>query len=228
MFRISSLAGTIVDAILAERGSKNIDEMYYSQVSTSIEQGIFSLKNDELGHSLKLTYNDIVFVKNVYANERAIDFEKSIDEFTFLWRLINNSLKLTDVRRIGILAEHQFRLGASNVNKKLIETLTKFRIPDHPAKFRLGFETRYPTLESLAPDLKKDDFINIIYEYYDAELDSEHPTPDMINANLDVQKYYAPLIKGSSVPDETKKLFRKFIEEKEKLEKLLTEKGVLG
>ena len=195
MFRVPSVVGLIIDAILAERGGKKLEDEYYSEVASNHEKSSYRLRNEELGNILRIDLENIIFIKDFYVTGKQFNFKKVFDEFAYIWKIINQYLKLNDVRRIGIVAEHQFELEAQNINTKLVQSLTRFNDLKHPAKFMLRFENRYPTKEGVAPDIDKSDFINVIYSIYDGELDAEHPGKGLINANIDVQRYFSPLLK---------------------------------
>ena len=225
MFRLPSLAGLAIDTILSARGSKPLDEEYYSTVETSNEYGAFRLQNKKLGNSLHVDVSNILFSKDTYECEANIAFVKALDEFSTIWLLINKILKINDIRRIGMVGEHQIHIEKQNPNKLLMNSLVKVPVPQFPSKFNLSYEERRPTKEGIAPDIDKSDFINIIYQYYDSVLDVNHSAADSLNANLDVQRYYSPLL-TTNVSDEVKKLHKIFIEEKKKFDANMKERWV--
>ncbi len=225
MFRVAPLSGQIIDEVLSCRGKKPLDDEYYSDVATNLEQGFFMLQNLELGNTLHIDKKNIVFIKDGYEqSNKDISLNKAINEFSFVWNILNERLKVRDIRRIGIVAEHQVK--KNNGSKVLIESFTSLSLPPHPAKFHLKYEERKPTKEGLAPDIEKDDFMNVIYSFYDSEIDTEHPTPDAVNLNIDVQRYYSPLI-SSNVSKEISNLSRQFENEEKKFISLLKEKGLV-
>ncbi len=57
-------------------------------------------------------------------------------------------------------------------------------------------------------------------------MDNEHPSSDAINFNIDLQKYYAPLI-SSNVKEEISSLLIQFEEEDKLFISLLKEKGLI-
>lgn len=226
MFRISSIAGLIADEVLATRGKKQITDEYYKEVSRNTEQGYLRLRNKELGNILQIDLENIIFIKDYYSLDTHFNANKVFEEFKIIWKAINDILKLKAIRRIGISAEHQIEINDNNATKKLIKSLTSIPSPDHPAKFLLRFEERAITKEGAMPDFKKDDFINIIYDYYDSENDSENPKENHINANIDVQRYYSPLFEGN-VADEVVKVKHIFDQKKNKFEISLKQKGLM-
>ena len=204
---------------------RTIDEKYYTQIARNNETGSYKLFNEELGNVLKLDLDNVIFIKDYYNSTKTFNFNKVLTEFKQIWTIVNDILKLKDIRRIGIVAEHQIDIDKANVNKRLIESLTTFNETNHPAKFLLRFENRCPTKEGIAPDIKKSDFVNVIQDIYDSEFDTENPKKGSFNANIDIQRYYSPLLKANVV-EEVKKLNKTFIKETKKLESFLREKGL--
>jgi len=47
MFRVTSMAGTLIDNILDMRGGKIIHDEYFSEVSRNLNQGRISLKDEK-------------------------------------------------------------------------------------------------------------------------------------------------------------------------------------
>lgn len=225
MFRITSRGGEIIDAILALRGvTKGFPEdEYYSSIATNYEQGAFKLANEELGNSLRFDLNNIMFIKDFFDEDKPINVEQCINEFEVLWKVLDEILKVRGIRRIGIVMEHH--IPASHASKTLLESITALKGSAHPAKFLMQFEDRHPTREGVAPDIKKSDFINVIHSYYDGELDTDRPTENVINANLDVQRYYSPLL-DTGVVSEVKRVYDSFKIERKKFEASLRERGV--
>ncbi len=225
MFRVSSLAGQIIDEILSNQGKKHLADDYYSEVSTMADTGAFALINKKLGNILSVKRNDITFTKDAYTlQNKNISISKTIKEFSAIWNILNNQLKVRDIRRIGIVAEHQVK--KDNQSKLLLNALTSFKTPAHPGKFLLRYEDRRPTKEGITPDINKSDFINVIYNYYDSEIDQQHPTKNAINMNIDLQRYYSPLI-SSNINDEIHKLAKQFEGEERQFIELLKEKELI-
>src|SRR5690606_20733430 len=111
--------------------------------------------------------------------------------------------------------------------KKLLETLTTIT-PSSPylGKFQLNYEERYPSIESIAPDMDKDDFINVIYIYNEKQNAKDNPKNGTVVTSIDVQKYYSPLL-SSKIPDEIKKLYKIFLEKKARYQKILEQKELI-
>jgi hypothetical protein len=217
---------TLIDAVLGCRGEKDIDEVYYSEVSRNVDSSVLLIRNVERGNFLKVDMENVIFIKDLYEIDRHFDLDKSLQEFRQIWNVINDILKLSNIRRIGMFAEHRFPYPSSTPSKILIEKFTKISSPLHPAKFHLRYEDRTFASTIPTPNIKKDDFLNIIYDIYDGEMDASHPEQDQINVNLDVQRYYSPLLNGN-VFDEVNKLKKEFQSQKTKFASDLTAKGLL-
>jgi len=227
MFRLSSLSGLVVDDILAARGKNPLSDEYYKKVSVNI-QGIGEVRliNDNNSNSLVLNWNDVIFSKETVDDKEKIHIDSAVEEFEKVWKIIDTTMKIRDVRRIGIFTEYQIGVGVDDVSKRLLNTLTTIKKPAHAAKFSLTYEERRPTVEGIAPDIEKSDMFNIIYSYYDGELDATNPRKQTIKADLDVQRYFYPYT--SSTSSEVLKLKKVFIEEKKKLYDFLHDKGIVA
>lgn len=227
MFRIPAIGGLAIDAILDIRGkSGGLSNDYYTQIQTSNDASLFQLHNPDNGNLLKIDRDNIIFVKDSFGLDFEIDRKKAIEELWIIWKVINPIVEMRDIRRIGIAAEHV--LDIDKPNKTLLDTLTKFNSSSHPAKFHLSYEDRKPTKEAIAPDIKKDDFLNIISEFYDSEMDIDHPESGFINVNLDVQRYFAPHLTKLSDSELAKQL-KTFEQQRQLFFKHLTDMGlVLG
>jgi hypothetical protein len=222
MFRVSSIDGLIIDAVLARRGQHPLDDEYFSEITTAREGVVFSLQNKDLGNILRVDRDNVVLIKDAYDIGSPIHPEKALDEFEAIWNTLNKVLEMGDVRRIGIAAEYQIEVEGKNPSTRAMESLCKLPQPAHTGKFNLRFEDRRSTREGIAPDIQKSDFVNVIYHYYDAELDVDHPAPGLLNANLDYQRYYSPLL-SRNIWDEVKIHFRKFEGERKTFKDLLKE-----
>lgn len=225
IFRITSLAGSLIDSILELRGSKLIHDDYFSEVSRNQDHGGMSLKDESGTNTLGIDLDNIIFTKDHYDSEKKLNIETTLKEFHELWKVVNASLKIHDIRRIGLVAEHRFPTTKNNAGKLLLEKFTSLDSQNHPAKLALRYEDRRLTKEGAIPDIKKSNFINVIRDYYDSELDIDHPEDDNINANIDVQQYYSPLLNGS-VFNEIIRLKKIFEEERSKLGKDLKSKDI--
>lgn len=209
MFRIPAIGGLIVDAVLARRGVKPLSDEYYSEITTNYEKGALRLQNKELGNVMRIDLSNVLFMKDASESGRHINIDKALLEFEAIWGAVNETLKISDVRRIGVFAEYHIDYQGENVNAIAMNLLTKISSPAHPGKFHLRYEDRRPTKDGIAPDIEKSDFVNVIYEYYDLELDSDHPLPGHMGVSVDYQKYYSPLL-SKNIWDEVRIQKRKF------------------
>ena len=226
LFRLSSLMGMVIDAVLSCRGEKDIDEEYYSEVSRNVESSVLLLRNEERGNILRIDMENVIFTKDLYETDRHFDIDKTIQEFRLIWKFTNDVLKLSNIRRVGMVAEYRIGPTSGSPSKILIEAFTKITSSSHPGKFQLRYENRSLVNSGSAPNLQKDDYLNVIYDFYDSEMDVSHPQQDHINANLDVQRYYSPLLNGN-VFDEINKLKKEFQRQKTNFASDLTAKGLL-
>lgn len=195
MFRLSSLSGALTDDLLALRG-KSIATDCFENIGRDMQNFNLSLYNADVGNYLNITLEGITFTHDLYDSSNPFNFETLLDDFKAIWQAFDNRLKVPSIKRIGFVTEERFQAG-SNSNKLLVSKLTKLNFNGFPAKFNLSFEDRKNVGHGGLPDPTKDDFINVIRTYYDSELDVSHPAPDSVNANLDVQRYYSPLFKGT-------------------------------
>lgn len=228
MFRVSSLYGSIVDEVLSSRTDKRLGADYFTGVSKLVDQPGVRLTNESLGNTLQIDSENVVFIKDYYTSEKAVDLDALLDEFVFLWEVVDKTLQVRDVRRIGIASEHQIQVADGHASAALVGNFTNIPAPVHAAKFQLQMEDRRMTTNKVGlPDFKKDDFINVIHHYYDSSLDVEHPSSGGINITLDVQRYFYPLLK-SKISDEVLALFKKdFLKEKNKLDSDLKKRDLI-
>jgi hypothetical protein len=167
------------------------------------------LSNKALGNILTIDRDNVTITKDLYDTDTNFHFDNILSEFRTIWKTLNAILEVRDIRRIGVVAEHQEPIaGSENPSKILASAYTKLSPQGHPAKLLLRFEDRQPLPGGQLPDFDKNDFINTIIEIYDSEVDVDHPKERSINFNVDAQHYYAPVFNGN-VPDEVLKLYNK-------------------
>lgn len=158
--------------------------------------------------TLVLSASDVVVITDSYTLDRNVHPDKFLQRFADVWSAANRILEIHSVRRIGMVAE--YRGQHADPSRHLLSAATKVQLEDIAAKFHLAFERRVPPQDGSRPDPKSSDFINYIYGIYDSVRD-EVPDETAFNANLDVQRYFSPLLEGN-VPDEVKILYRKHFE----------------
>lgn len=134
MFRVSSIHGLLVDSVLSIRGNRPIDDVYYTEVSRNVEQGVIQLRNEDLGNTLRVDLENIVFIKDHYLSEKQFDVGDALKEFRLIWKQVNEVLHVRDIRRIGIVAEHRIAVDKNNPSALLLNALTSIPASAHPAK----------------------------------------------------------------------------------------------
>jgi hypothetical protein len=203
MFRVTSMGGLIVDAVLAMRDKPPLDANYFTGIQRAESGTSTRLFHEERGHELIVDLENVIFIHNCYKNDKDTDFDVFLSAFAVIWPAVQGILKVKDIRRIGLVAEYRFPLQHSST--KLLSALTRFNTQGIYDKFNLQYETRRGTGMGGLPDPTKDDFFNAIRHIYDSAMDRDLPQEGHYNANLDVQRYYAPAFNGNVV-DEAKKL----------------------
>ena len=208
MFRIHGRGGEAVDAVLRLR-NKGLDEDYFTEVGSNSERTVYKVTSEDQHNLLQLSEDSIQLAKDYYGSTTSFDFKKVLDEFRLIWGALNGVLQVQDVRRIGMVAEYRYRVEDRSASAWLRAHLTKFPARHETAKFHMRLEERELASDGKLPDPKKADFINFIYTFYDSSSDAVHPTPGHVDVDLDVQRYFTPLLSGS-VADELLKLKKHF------------------
>lgn len=223
MFRVESLKGLLVDAFLEARG-KEISESYYTSIAETGAAPFVALQNEEEGNYLIIDRDNVVFTKSKYKTNSHVDLDEAIGEFRKIWNIAQKIINLKGIRRIGYVAEHRITPNGNN-NAELLKALTKISGKEFPFGFNLHFESRAPSKGSTSVDIEKGRFTNVIYDYYDSAMDSAEKEPNKINANIDYQKYFMPLIDTGKF-DEMEKVFFEFKKELAKFEAELVKLGL--
>lgn len=198
LFRVSTWAGQLIDELLVETSKIKQKTNSHSAIFQNVEQAQngshFRLVGDH--HNLLVSVNDILYTADYYESENTfVSIEEEVDQFISFFGVINNLLKPRGIRRVGIVSEYRIDSKTELPSKELLEAFTKIERAGYPAKFQVQFESRHPIQAKTGiPDLKTDDFWNIIETYYDGEADTDHSTRRAINTMLDVQRYYNPLL----------------------------------
>lgn len=210
MFRVTSKHGELLDQLLAGRGTGALSENYFDQIGTTERGDQITLTNSEKETSLKVSVDDVVFTKSTYKQEGSINFERTFKEFKQLFETIESVLTLRDVYRIGMVAEYRMATDGSP-SEYLFKNLSVLPAPVNTAGFNMRYESRrwIGTAKAEAPDPTKDPCYNLIFDYYDSSRDDSFPAPDSININIDVQRYFHPVI-ASGVQSATKTHFEFF------------------
>lgn len=223
MFRIQGRAGEAIDEVLRLR-TKVIPENYFNEVKTGEGNSVYLLTGEDAVNQLQITSEGIQFTKDFYNSAKSFDFKKFLDEFRVLWQALNNVLKISEIRRIGLVAEYRYSVDAKHPSNWLRENLTTLDGKLIADKFLLQYEEREPAANGNLPDAKTGDFINYIYTFYDSAKDISHPSTGTVDANLDVQRYFAPLFSGN-IGDEALKLHKNFCAAQDKLQNRMKQFG---
>jgi hypothetical protein len=226
MFRVVSGWGEIADHILGARGSKTLPEDYYTHIRQAEGAQVTTFVGEQNGNELRLTPDNVVFIKNQYSNTGGVNMDRALREFAEIYRLLDKILPIRDVRRIGLVAEMRFWPKSKDPSRELFDKITSFRSGGIKAKFNLSIERRYPSNSVIQFDSEKDDFVNIIWNIYDSQLDRDKSDVEAFNVNCDVQKYYTPSFNGDLVK-EVNALRKKYQTEVEETLQMLKGVGLL-
>ena len=206
MFRVHGLGGAATDAVLKIRG-KGLSDTFFDEIGLNAERTAYRLTGEDQVNSLHITEESITFTKDYHEADGTFNFKKTLDELKQIWPAIQSVLSISDIRRIGMVAEYRYSVPHKHPSVWLREKLLAMPSAMVTDKFSLRFEEREFAKDGIAPDPKKADFINFIYHYYDSAIDASHPTQGFVDVNVDVQRYFAPMLTGSVI-DECLKLHR--------------------
>jgi hypothetical protein len=195
MFRLTSLDGLIAEAVLGARSQEPLDREYFTNIQRASSGDALRLTNPERGNYLIVDFENIIFVNDRYDSLKASDLNAFKTEFRVIWNALQSVAKIRDIRRIGLVCEYRFPLARAS--ERLVSAITRLPASGYCDKFHLQFETRRGTGKGGLPDPSKDDFYNYIKTIYDSTADTDHPESAHYNANLDVQRYYAPVFNGN-------------------------------
>lgn len=225
MYRMYGAGGQVVDAVLALR-LKALSEDFFEEVLVQSDRNGYRLTGRHGGNVLSFNDQNITFTRDYYDSQDVFDFNKVLDQFRIIWGAINSVLQIADVRRVGMVSESKYEVPSKAPSAWMRNTFTPlFESKLHAEKFQMRFEDRELAADGLAPDPKKSDFINTIYQIYDSSLDIDHPMPGYMFTNTDVQRYFTPVISGKGVPDEALKLKKHFDAASKKLDDRLKDLG---
>lgn len=229
MFRLASLHGLLTDEILALRGNRQyIGKEYYTKVRTQVtstREMLLSIEDDGDGNCLSVQPQQFVFKKVSPKIDISVDTSKAIKECIELWKTAHKVMQFPAIRRIGFVAEYRIPekvYGSAGI--QLIESLTKFNSPGSSSSFNLTFENTNLSADGKTLDKTTDQFWNTIFNFYTSERD-ETPLSGYLNANIDVQRYYAPA-KQDPIK-ELKTIEKKFNEERTSFSTLIGKMGLV-
>lgn len=208
MFRVHGFGGAATDAVLNLRG-KGLPEDFFEEIGSNPERTVYRLTGPDQINALHITEESITFTKDYHDAGGVFNFQKTIEEFKLIWQAIQSVLAMSEIRRIGMVAECRYSVPHDHPSVWLREKLVCLPSSMATDKFLLRFEEREFARDGIVPDPKKADFINFIYQYYDSALDASHARQGFADINVDVQRYFAPMLKGGVI-DECKKLHPHF------------------
>lgn len=196
MFRLPSLGGSIIDEVLSvSESEKRMGAGFFDQVSTpQTKNGEYSISliNDSKANNFAVLPDQVIFKKTSSSDSASVNVDNVIDEFSVLWKAANKIISFPEVRRIGMVGEYRIKEACSgSAGKQLVDSLTKFPVPESCGRFQLTFDDKGVNERGLPYDKDNDDFWNQINTFYISTMD-ETPSSNEINANIDVQKYYNP------------------------------------
>ena len=209
IYRVHSLGGAVVDAILGLR-LKELPEDYFEEVALAQgAQNGYKISGRKGENVLVFTESQLVFTRDYHESGSHFAFDKVAAEFRAIWTAANSVLQMVNVRRIGIVAECLYAVPHKSVSGWLRSRLlaAPFQAEGmHSDRFTLRFEERELAKDGIVPDSKKADFLNAICTIYDNAHDDTHPSPGLLVLSSDTQRYFAPVISGRTVPEELLKL----------------------
>ena len=199
IFRISSVAGSLIDELLKLRG-KELPAEYFSTVARDPYDNSITIYGQAEGAYFNVSQDSIAYTYDLYESKKILNYATFVKEFESIWKTTHSVLQLPAIRRIGFVTEQRVYAGKMS-NNMLLERFTGFKPSGFPARVSLSFDERFNTGHGGLPDPTKDDFDNFIRTYDDSALDVQHPVSDAINGNLDVQRYYSPAFVGQPVQE---------------------------
>ena len=180
MFRVHGLGGAATDAVLKLRG-KTLSDTFFDEIGVNAERTAYRLTGNDQVNSLHITEESIAFTKDYHDSSGSFSFKKTIEELKTIWPAVQSVLAVTDIRRIGMVAEYRYSVPHKHPSVWLREKFLTLPTAQVTDKFSLRFEEREFAKDGIAPDPKKADFINSIYHYYDSAIDASHPSPGSSN-----------------------------------------------
>ena len=226
MFRLGTLHGVLVDDLISIKAPDSQSGYYFEQVITNASEEGFSLRDEDETHMLVVKIDNIVYTQDYIKSDLKYYKKEFLSNFESVWSKVHGSLAVSNIRRLGIIAEAEMESENSNISKYLIENLTKIKIGAFPAKFSLKYEERQPTKEKVTPDIKKDDLTNTIVQIREVKSRKSETESTVIALSVDSQRYYAPTLEtGSKVLKEVRSLFESF---DKRSSHLLTALGNMG
>jgi len=185
MFRVSALAGAIMDEILRDRSGPFVDK--FTNVANTVKGAgkiLLRLDGDEGEEptlSLAVDMDNLVFSTEV----KNLETELSLIEKNYIPYFkdkIYKAYEIDEISRLGIVFHH--KIDKVVLADRFVKFLSNEKLSD-ANEFELRFTKKLPTIEGRA---KKDivDFYNVIVSIAKQE--------EILNLNLDYQMYFSPTI----------------------------------
>jgi hypothetical protein len=226
MFRLSSLSGQLIDDMLNLRNTeKEISDDYFTKVSISPnpEDIHVSLTNEDNSHELLFRSSEVILRISAITSDTTVSTERAYKEFELFWKKADKLLHFPAVRRVGFVAELRAKEKTKNSSSNdLMKALLKNGPNNHSGRFHLQYEDQSLKANGEIQNPSTDDYWNTIYTYYSSDRD-ETPENNTINANIDIQKFYAPAKSGALA--ELRKVKERFTRDKTKFKKSLSDMG---
>ncbi len=211
MFRVSHLSGLIIDDLMNWGKNNSANDSYFSEVTINVSESGFIMRNEIKSHFLNVRNDNIIFTHEYSGKSCTYVKEVFESDFGSIWSMLDKRLETSNIRRLGIVAEWDHESTSKNISKFLMKKLTTLETGHFPAKFSLQYEGRRPTKAKVAPDIKKDDLVNTIFNIGEGTRKISDRDEPVIHLSIDTQRYYAPpLNSGSRVIKEVSKLFETF------------------
>lgn len=210
MFRISSLSGQAADALIAANLRKDGSPVF-SLISQSNDGGLSLSDGENKGRELVITKDQFVVKRSAENETSSVSFDDVLSFFEPQWKVANEILSFNEIRRIGIVAEFRFEPKVS-AGRDMVSSLLKLPSKGECGHFKLQFDEQNKISQDSRPiDQKKDDYENIIRNFYLSEMD-ETPVDGLITATVDYQRYFNPAKRDGI--KEVKALKSRFVEVK--------------
>jgi hypothetical protein len=226
IFRLSSLSGLLIDEMLVLRDSeKTISDKHFTRVSSShnTEDVHVSLRNEDRSHEFLIQAAHVgLSIRSV--DGETINLDKAYKEFELLWKRADKTIKFPAIRAIGIVAEYRIDADTNDsASNQLMDALLKNKRKNQAGRFQLQFQDITLKEDGKVPDVRVDDFWSTTFSLYSSDRD-ESPEDGKINANIEVQKLYAPAKSGPIA--ELRKVKERFLVEKKKFKQSLVDMGL--
>lgn len=215
MMRVSTSWGGIADGVLALRGTAPISDDYFTSLvnihTLEGNPGVIVL-NPQKENLLQIQVSDVTFWRSAYLlDANQLSLNQSFDEFLAIWVHMDELIHMRDIRSVSMSVSFELAIN-SDADVYLFSLLKNRRVPVNPKQFRLQYQSRkwldQQSDKTTVPSLETDAFLNESFAYYSgkpelpAPLGAVYPktTSDdkKINIELDIRRFYSPLMESGS------------------------------